>query len=453
MLLLLAAVGVDIAVPWRLLFLLSAAILGVVVIRRRARIPARDFPSAQVAQAQTYEERRTAVIEAAVRSRVSDAELKLLSFTLLYPELARKRVVEQIDLSLNPIMKSASMDLNLPDALIPKKKSALAYVPIVRPVKSRHIPHLKVTDEHGGQVLVLNHEETVAVLVKLADALLRRACRVTPNTPLSVEQGQVLAHFVECLLSVPQQNILSTANRTKVRDQAVIRLDQLRRHLHVYDDTKWRELKRLLSLVSCNYVVLGRTKPADRIFINYCYEVRRLFNPERRNRILQQKDTRWTDSMRGFLRRASLTEAARVRVSVNKGNSCDSYHMSVSVPEGAHVATIKLMDASGRPIKKPGPPPYDLSQGYFRVDGKSTPNAHLYARGLIRCHTPAPPARQRGPAFLELSVYETPPGAMGRAAFASVLVTLLIYLVGVRVEQNLSLNIDTLALIGGTAVV
>ena len=131
--------------------------------------------------------------------------------------------------------------------------------------------------------------------------------------------------------------------------------------------------------------------------------------PETANRI----GPRFRDSLRGFIRRLARVEAVRVRVSVNKGNSCDSYHLSVLTPAGSHVAGMTLVDAEGKRVLRPTQPAYDLARGYFRVGGKSSSTAHLYARGLVHCPTAATVPRNGRPSYLELNIFEKPPGAMG----------------------------------------
>ena len=220
------AVAVNTAWSVRLLLGCLSAGCAFGIFLWRSHLPKHDYDPATIEPAQSSTQRQLEVGEAATLLKISEGDLRFLTFMLLYPRLSRKRVNESIELDKPTIIKNAVMDLGIPDELIIGTK--IAYVPVVRPVKGRLIRSLEVRDSQGNSLQTLNHEESVTLTARLADVLLRKAFELPDSGELPKDIGEVWAHFVATALIVPgRTTISSSVERQKFQDSVVRYLDEL----------------------------------------------------------------------------------------------------------------------------------------------------------------------------------------------------------------------------------
>lgn len=439
----------------RVVFLLTSATIIVLLILRRSVVPHHPPKSSTSAQA-ALALRIESVRDRAKELKFTDDQLGLLNYLLVYPSSTRSRVNESIDLRQDRIYKTGKISYQLPndpDVLSGERDvpSGELLVPVVRPVKGQQVIGLIVKDHAAADVPTWSHEESLPILLKLLELVLKKACHTRKGRSLNKDQLEVLTLAAEIMLRAPQPEIGRTSQRHLERSVAI---DQLRKYaekkqLKVVNWARYQEFTSLVGLLSSNYVILARLAPAERFMLSYSYA---LPAREHANLVATHGLAAWWASTRSLVRKVSQTEASRVRVSVNKGNSCASYHLDIRVPYKAHVGAIRLLDEDGKLIQKRPFGSHDFAEGYFRVSGKGTDTAHLYTRKLVSCCNYADwdgKKVPRPPAHLEIATVETPPGALGRALIVSFLVLLLTYITGYRAQAISDLNIDSLALFGG----
>lgn len=389
------------------------------------------------------------VLNRSLQIAVTDDQLGLLNYFLLYPNSARARVVETLDLRSERIVKQSTMLLRLPSGVA--ASGATLIVPVLRPVKGRDIAQLRVSDASGLDLPTWGHEESLPVLAHLLEMQLRKSFKVAPRHALSKDQSKLLMLAIEIMLRADRRDRHRTTLRDRERELAGKQIVEYAnvKGLEAVNAKRWQEFETLVRLLSCNYIVLASIPAANRFAISFSYSM------PTREHIREQSDGSVSDlrtiraSFRSVIRRLSQTEPGRVRVSVNKGNSCESYHLDVIAPNRAHIGAMRLLDENGKFIRKDSSPPYDLDNGYFRVSGKGTGTAHLYSRRLNACRSRENESGGQPPAFLELATVETPPGALGRALLVAGLTVVLVFITGYRATQISEFNIDTLALFGG----
>jgi hypothetical protein len=387
---------------------------------------------------------------------LTKTQLGLFNYLLLYPTSSRVRVSERVDLRTDQIERTGATTIHLPYDLPATTHDLL--VPILRPVKGRSLAGLRVCNNDGTEISTWTRDESLVIVYKLLDLLVHRAFGVAPADALSDAQNQLVILGANHMLENHSSSKIDHAPKRyseRAKIGANIRAYAAKQHLIPSSHPRFEEFVRLVQLVSCNYIVVASHAYMSRLVVTYKYEVPTRTHAQAPAGV--QSNRRFVRAMaelRSLVRRTSHTEAGRVRTSVNRGNSCGSYHLDIVVPRGAHAGAIRLLDQDGRIIRPSIPTQYDVGAGSFHISGRGTDTAHLYARRLVECVNIRPAAEDNPsgiypPAYLEIATVESPPGAMGRALAVSVLVTVLTYVAAVRAQEIAELNIDTLALIGG----
>lgn len=375
-------------------------------------------------------ERCDGIVKAAEDIHLTDSQLLSLYYLLLEENYSRVRVAEKIDNSQHTMMRAAKLDVRLPhDGLVDPSESKLL-LPIMKPTKGQYIRGLVVKDDSGTTVSTLNHETTNVALTRLASELLMRALGPSKDNPVAKSDVRPLLNFfITELLSYVVSDSgadprhyrdLGSARNMKVERRSTLaaQADQLlsEHHFEVIDEPLWKGFKTLVGLVSMNYVIIALCRPEH--FVHITYEL----EPFKTH--ISRPNMGVRDKISSMLAMLLNSEGHRIQVSANRGNSASSYHLSVCFPTNAYVGGYILRDSKGAFVKRVPNRLYDDGLGYFRLSGRTTQTAHLYARRLKEVTCPGG-AR---PLTLEVIAHERLPGSLGRALLVAcgVLVAIMV---------------------------
>jgi hypothetical protein len=393
-------------------------------------------------ESQSLQERLIEVIDLCNRPSVSNSTQRtIFRYLLLHPAESRKRVRESINLSDDPVTRTCYIEFSTlpPDVSISANRrdhplDEHYLVPIINPFKGRLITGLDVRDSRDVALQTLTYDESIVFMASLARDIFADAFGINADIETwTDDQASCYISTVQLLIAASPTH--SDIRRKDYREAARQRLQEsiARARLVVTDKTAYSELELLSEQILLNYVVIAKVPAAQRLFVKYSYKF------DRKALYQNLRGSKKQNSV-ARVRRSAPSEPTGLQVAAHKARKCGSYHLTVYAPAGSYVERVILHDGSGEKVHKEKVLDYVVSRPYFRIAGLGSSELHFYARHFQGTKVPL---------FLNIKVFERPPGALGRAALASFLVWVLIMVaaVGASDGRSTGFEIDLVAVI------
>ena len=331
---------------------------------------------------------------------------------ILYPGADRSRIGQMWDYRESPPTRRTDIEIapNWKSFRLGASDEAQQYVPVMRPYKGKLTRNLSIRDASGGSVSALNTGEVTDLMVRVGRDLFCRAFALSDYPGhWSRCHRELFLVYIKILLERPQGEVDNFDKRYQRREHASDRLFKASKRLELVPSSEadFNEFVRLSSLVSTNYVVVAELPRRSRYQLTYTQNAP-VFT---RTAKTSEGPTR---RLLGWLRYLNVSHDAvptNLEVSMEQAKSCGGLHVAIRVPIRMHVASIWFVEEDGLAVPKIRKLKHNLHVPHFRRSGLGTSEGYFYCRNISE--------KPRPRLQLRMSIYETPPGSMGRASLVA----------------------------------